>query len=313
MNPVIEELLIMVERDPVPAAHTSSFWKHYGRETTVERSGDELVLRGSGFGNMYAPRPLGKATHLLQRITYSRVTSRLHSYKSVWKTAIRLAHDLQFDLTFDVWRQSVALAVLADHWAAHNLSPRTFAMIGDGYGFLGALVRRRLPESRIYCIDLPKTLVFQAQTHEQADRTAKMSIVPKDWGVADVNFVLPQHIEFISDDIDCAVNIASMMEMKDSSIAAYFTFLRHRSTPQSRFYCVNRLRKELPGGEVTSFKDYPWRGDDEVFVDGPCPYYTHFLGPHTLSKGPKVLGVRVPFINHFDGMIMHRLAHLAPI
>ena len=303
----------MVERDPVPAAHTSSHWQHYGGETIVERSGDELVLRGSGFGTMYAPRPLGQAAHLLQRITYSRVTSRLHSYKSVWRTAIRLARDLQFDLTFDVWKQSVALAVLADHWAAHNLSPRTFAMIGDGYGFLGALVRRRLPESRIYCIDLPKTLVFQAHTHEQADRTAKMSIVSKDGGVADVNFVLPQHIELISDDIDCAVNIASMMEMKDSSIASYFTFLRQRSTPQSRFYCVNRLLKELPGGEVTRFQDYPWQEGDDLFIDGPCPYHTRFFARHTLPRGPKLLGMRVPFVNYFDGIIMHRLVHLAPI
>lgn len=81
-------------------------------------------------------------------------------------------------------------------------------------------------------------------------------------GGADVVFALPQDIEIISDQIDCAVNIASMQEMKPSSIQAYFAFLRKRSGPGSRFYCVNRLHKELPGGEVASFYDYPWRQDD---------------------------------------------------
>ena len=103
-----------------------------------------------------------------------------------------------------------------------------------------------------------------------------------------------------------------MQEMNPHSIDSYFKFLRIRSTQSSRFYCVNRLRKELPGGEVPIFTDYPWEKQDEVFIDFRCPYYTHFVGP-TGSKGPRVLRVRVPLINHFDGQIMHRLVHLAPV
>lgn len=104
-------------------------------------------------------------------------------------------------------------------------------------------------------------------------------------------------MERIAEEIDCAISIASMQEMNEVSIAAYFTFLRWRSKPSSRFYCVNRLQKELPGGEVTSFYAYPWREDDEVFMDGPCPYYTHFFAPYTIPNGPRLFGVRVPFIN----------------
>jgi hypothetical protein len=247
-------------------------------------------------------------------MTYWRVTARLNSYKSVWRTAIRLAHDLQFDLTFDVWKQSVALATLVDHWAEYNLSPRTFALIGDGYGFLGALVRRWLPESRVYFIDLPKMLVFQAQPGASRSWRHHVHCLQERGGCkTDTMLVLPQDVGVISDEIDCAINIASMQEMNDFSISSYFTLLRRRSTPRSRFYCVNRLRKELPGGEVTSFKDYPWREDDEVFIDGPCPYYTHFLSRHTLDRGPRVIGVRIPFINDFDGIILQRLVRLARV
>ncbi len=116
MNPVIEELLQIVEKDPLPAADTSSHWLLYGGNTTVERRGDKLVLIGSGFGSMNAGGRLARAAGLVERLTYWPVTTRLHSYASIWRTARRLAHDLSVDLTFDVWKQSVALALQADHW-----------------------------------------------------------------------------------------------------------------------------------------------------------------------------------------------------
>jgi len=315
MNPIIESLVEIAESDPLPAAYTSSHWQRYERETLVERRGDVLVLRGVGFGSVYAR---SYATHILnvfERLSYRPVTKVLAHYSSVWNTARRLARDLSFGLTFDVWKCAVALALLAEHWAVNGLQPKSFALIGDGYGFLGALVRRYRPSSRLYCIDLPKMLVFQARTYELADREARMSVLSANnkSGQGNIVFVLPQEVENILDEIDCAINIASMQEMNEFSVASYFTFLRRRSTPRSRFYCVNRSRKELPGGEVSSFNNYPWHKDDDVFIDGPCPYYTHILSPQTLPKGPKLLGVRVPLINYFDDVLKHRLVHLAPL
>lgn len=137
---------------------------------------------------------------------------------------------------------------------------------------------------------------------------------PESWSDSEgVFFVAPQHAELIPENIDCAVNVASMGEMSKSSISSYFRFLRSRSSSGSRFYCVNRLQKELPDGEITRFYDYPWGKDDDIFIDGPCPYFTHYLESTTAPNGPRLLGVRVPFINYFDGALAHRLAHLAPL
>lgn len=256
MNPVIEELLRIVEKDPLPAADTSSYWQLYGGQTIVERRGDELVLLGSGFATMNTGGRLSRAASLVQRLTYWPVTARLRNYAPIWRTARHLAYDLSTDLTFDVWRQSVALALLADHWAANNLSPKTFAVIGDGHGFLGALIRRHFPDARVYLIDLPKMLVFQAHTHELAGLGSAMSIMSTNSATPTAaTFILPEHVELISDQIDCAFNIASMQEMTDYSIASYFKFLRRRSTASSRFYCVNRLRKELPGERSRTSKN----------------------------------------------------------
>ena len=314
MHPVYEHLLKAVEADPLPAAYTSSYWQRFGREAVVERHGEALVLRGVEFGAVATRNPARHLCHWLERLSYRAVTASLPAYPAVWRAVKQLARDCGYSLTFDVWKSGVALATLADHWERHELSPRRFALIGDGYGFLGVLIRRWIPEATVYCIDLPKTLVFQARTHERAFPQARMAVLDEGGpsGEAAVTFVPPPHVERIPDRIDCAVNIASMQEMNPFTIATYFTMLRRRSGPQSRFYCVNRQRKELPGGEVSCFDAYPWRAEDEIFLDGPCPYYTRFLALSTRPSGPRVAGVRVPFVNGFDGVHWHRLARLAP-
>ena len=310
-NPVIEELLAIVEADPLPAEHTSSHWQLRGGRITVQRTGGRLVLQAYGFGRVDRKWGfLGRRVQSLERLTYWNVTSPLKSYPPVWRMARRLAADLKFDLTFDVWRQAVALSVLTDHWAAYGLSHQTFALIGDGYGFLGALIRRQFPESRVYSIDLPKILIFQARTHQLANPHDTLLVGGKETG--DVVMVQPDEVESIPVGIDCAVNIASMQEMTSASIESYFTFLRRRSTSRSRFYCVNRSHKALVGGEVTNFEKYPWQSDDEVFIDARCPYISHVLARRTSGNGPRVLGVRVPFVNYLGGTQMHRLVHLAP-
>ena len=314
MPPLLDALLEIVDSDPLPSGHTSSHWREYGRQTVVERRAGTLTLRASGFETVDRMSFRGRILHGLERLSYRSATAQLKPYTRIWGLARRLADDLSAHPNFYVLKSACALAVLVEHWDAHGISPRTFALIGDGYGFLGALIRRWLPDARLYCIDLPKTLVFQVRTHATADPGATTSLLSGSGPVreTEIVFVLPQAVEDITETIDCAINIASMGEMSDSSIRSYFTFLRRRSAAHSRFYCVNRLRKELPGGEVTDFHTYPWRSDDEIFIDGPCPYYRYFFSPSTRALGPRLFGVRVPYINYFDGVMMHRLVHLTP-
>ncbi len=314
MHPVIESLLEVVERDPYPNGYTSVYWRREGEKTRIRRDGNTVCLMGFGIGTSRRQGLAWQAARGLERLSYRRVIRELRSYPRNWKLAKRLARELSIPTTYDVWRYAVIFSVLTDHWDAHGLSPRTFAMIGDGNGFLGALVRRARPIARMYSIDLPKTLVFQACTHGKAGRRASMARLAGNGSPnAEVTFVLPQEIEEIPDPIDCAVNVASMQEMSEHSIATYFTFLRRRSERDSRFYCVNRGTKTLPGGEVTQFSDYPWCREDQIFLDGRCAYYHHYVSRCMTSRGPRLFGLRVPFVNYFDGDMLHRLVHLAPL
>lgn len=202
--------------------------------------------------------------------------------------------------------------MLTDHWRRQGLTPSTFALIGDGEGFLGALIGRRHPATRLYYMDLPKQLVFQAATQERANPGRTLGVLSGrgDSAEADSLFVSPADLEAIPESIDCAITIDSMQEMRASSIAAYFAFLRRRSAPTSHFYCVNRVRKTLIGGETAVFHDYPWQPADTVWLDGPCPYHRWFLAPQTGPQGPRLCGLRIPFVNDWDP-VWHRLARLA--
>ena len=313
MSALLRALQERVEQDPLPAAHTSSHWQLHGRHTVVEFAEDDVRLQASGFETVAHPRLGGRLLHAAEWWSYRGVRRTLRSFPAAWRAVQGLLKTLGGGPDFYALKNACALATLADHWTAYGLQPRVAAVIGDGAGFFGALLRRWQPRLRLSCIDLPKILVFQARTHEQADPAARLGLVgAPGWEEADVVFVPPQEAEGLPGPVDCAVNMASMQEMTPESIAGYFRFLRRRSSPQARFYCINREEKVLPGGEVARFIDYPWGRDDEVFLDGPCPYYTHFFAPYTLPRGPKVLGWRVPCVNSFDGGTRHRLVHLAP-
>ncbi len=308
VHPIIAELCDIAKRDPLPPDHTSSHWAVYGEQTRAEIDKDGLHLHGVGFGD-YQRRLLQWLPAIVGRWSHRKASSECRSFADTHTTAIRLARDLRLGYTYDVWRQTVALSVLRDHWEEYDLQPQSFLMIGDGHGFLGALVRRVIPDAHIYSVDLPKMLVFQAVTYAHSDPVACLNVGAS--AESDVDFLKPEDIENLPSEIDCAVNVASMAEMKAESIHSYFNCLRARSAGHSRFYCVNRATKTHPDGTKISFSAYPWKPADEVFIDGHCPYYSHFWSMNTAPDGPRFAGVRVPFLNAFDGPVLHRLTRLA--
>jgi hypothetical protein len=125
-----------------------------------------------------------------------------------------------------------------------------------------------------------------------------------------MNPVIESLLEIVDRDPHCE---HAGNERNQYSVLFCFSAPPQHAAVAVRFDCVNRMRKQLPEGEVSAFAEYPWQGDDEVFIDGQCPFYSHFLAPYTLPNGPRLFGVRIPYVNYFDGIHLHRLARLAPL
>jgi hypothetical protein len=174
-------------------------------------------------------------------------------------------------------------------------------IIGDGYGFLGTLIKMKFPKAKIIFVNLgvilpfdvinfsrlfPKTKLFHLQSIKDFDSITNYSVV----------FLEGEQYELLNNlPISLFVNIASMQEMDMPVINKYFNIMV-TSSVESYFYCCNREEKILPDGNIIRFADYPWRGD--VLVDEPCPWY---------SKYPSSIP---PFWRPFDGIHQHKLIKL---
>ena len=219
----------------------------------------------------------------MERQSYRAVTRRFPLYPSIWKLGCHLATEIGWRPAWDVWRLAMSATVLRTFWQDHGL-PRTVVLIGDGYGFLAALLSR-LCTARIWSVELPDMMPLQIETFRRAH--------------APIVVLSPREAAGLPEWIDCAVNVCSMQEMTEANVAFYFRLLRPRSAPQSHFYCVNRLEKDLGADGVRRFHEYPWTPQDTVYLDEPCPYFRHrFL-------------TRAPYRVRFE-ICWHRLVHLAP-
>jgi hypothetical protein len=296
-NSTFAELVRLVELDPLPQAHTSAHWQEYGLRTRVTRRDGKLVLLAQGFDGIHES-PLLRPLRLAERLSYRKVSRQYRNYEKVLSAGSDVARDLGGTITNSAFIATLAASLLLDHIENQRLTVSSVVIIGDGAGFLGTLLRRLLPNSRLYCIDLPKMLVFQAQAHILTSK-ARLSVMTSQTGEpAQTTFLVPDAIERVEENVDLAINIDSMQEMNPQSTQAYFAFLRRRSHDNSRFYCLNRESKVFSDGTESVFAKYPWRSDDTVFIDELCPFHTHFLDWHP------------PFFRRFDGPSRHRLVRL---
>ena len=213
-----------------------------------------------------------KPIQALERLSYWQVTSALPAYPEAWTTIKHIARRDRLDLTFDVWKCAVIYALLKRYLVGQRV-----LIIGDGFGVLARLISESLRPPWLGLIDLPEQLVCQRRHLRRS-----------------ASFCEPQDVLSLPP-FEVAINVASMQEMTKEMIGTYFYVMRKN---KALFYCLNRLEKKLPGGEIVRFVDYHWSSKDFVLIDEKCPFYTHML---------------TPLPTRFDGEHWHRLALLTDL
>lgn len=287
----------------------SSHWRAYAPKSTVT-VGEDGVPRdavGVGFGDMNVRRPANAL--------FTSVAAVLHgmSHPARRRVLPAIAATRQASaragLVFnqDALRQALTFALLREHLEREQV--RRIMMIGDGYGLLGAVLAAWRPSAQVIFVDLGRSLLFQVMTCGRVFPSATHALV----GTNDDDAVVRSRFVYCPADkvaglklepVDLAINIASMQEMTAETIDGYFTLLR--KAPTRWFYCCNRDRKVMPGGEVAEFARYPWHEDDVHVVDGPCPWHQWFVAPRR-AAGAVPVSLRTPY----DGPHFHRLTRLA--
>jgi putative sugar O-methyltransferase len=178
-----------------------------------------------------------------------------------------------------------------------SLNGKRIAIIGDGYGTLGSLVKVLFPESRVVFINLGRTLAFDAFYSNLAvpQHSHQLTDGPGiDDCSEDFTYIEAEKVFSLPLRADIFVNIASMQEMDPDVVRRYFDLIMQQSEG-TYFYCCNRLEKSLPDGTVSRFFDYGWKAENKILVDELCPWY---------QEAPMN---RPPFRYRFDGPTHHRL------
>ncbi len=272
---------------------TSSFWLAFNPQIDASLTGDEINLSGYGFGEF-------RHSTIANHIKYGIPQLLCTSYKkqlidpSLWVLGKTIANHQGRLFNFDMVRQILSLdSILCS--LPHK--PKSCAVIGDGYGVMASLLATKFPESAIYSINLGKQLLFDAiysvpgsrekvLIEKEFDPTPALYFVEAD----NAHLLKGRHIELF-------INIASMQEMNESAIKAYFQLMRAQNI-DSFLYCCNREEKHHPDGYVSKFDNYPWDKADKHTFNTVCPWYNEL--PTTIP----------PFWKKFDGPHRHALTQL---
>jgi SAM-dependent methyltransferase len=300
--------------DHTPDGLVSSYWKDMHPRTKVIKSdSSSLALSGVGFGDFECQKWHHLVLAWTTTLIYLGVLKDRMAIIRMMGRARPLLKRLGFPMTNDAFRFMCVMALLERHIP----SGKKFRVIniGDGYGFLSAFIKELYPQAQICFVDLGKTLLFQAHYCSKAFPNAKHHLVsgPVSQQDAEADFIYCPAENLKELDalrFDVAINIASMQEMNVPTVRHYFDFLRQHMNTQNFFYCCNRTEKVLPGGELLKYFDFPWEQGDKYLVDEVCPWHKFYLATHQEPLGPRLAGVRIPFINYYDGAVWHRVAVL---
>ena len=302
--------------DKTPGQLVSSHWKAIHERSEVDVSPQGIEKFKFELGDYGYSKPHHKFLNWATIVLYLFRLENKNDIVWVLRKAIPLARRMKFPFTYDCFRQVCTAALLSRYIIA---SDRKFKVIniGDGYGFLSALIKELFPNAQLYLVDLGKTLLFQSYYCAKGFSDKDHYLVSREstrMGIdtaADFVYCSTEDLALLDDvSFDAAINVASMQEMNTETIRYYFQFLRGHMVPNNLFYCCNRLEKYLAGGEVTRFLSYPWDERDRVLIDEPCPWQRFYLSFHRTERGPKFFNRRVPLIAYYDGDMHHRLSTL---
>jgi len=294
----------------------SSYWKEHSSLASVkmDADGNVVLLSGAGFGALETKNPLNRILAYMGHLSYLIALPERAEIIRLMSPSREVIKRMGIFFSFDCFKQVCSLALIKKHMPLSMKKKRpVFMVVGDGCGFLSSLIKSVFPDSTIVLADIGTTLFFQAYYCQKVHpKYSHRGISETPFSAKEDFIYCPcERLEEVDMfEYDVAVNIVSMQEMNLPTIERYFSYLRKYCSKENLFYCCNRERKELPGGEVTEFLKYPWKADDRHLADGYCPWIKYYLSFNTEKKGPAPLGVRIPFINYFEGPIMHRLTTL---
>ena len=252
---------------------TSSFWRKYGDFQKVETNSEDYKLKGVMFGD-FEERSFFNIVKNIPTIIYLKKLLK-NCNKDLVNNIYWVAKKSGRRFSYDCARQALTINKLRQ--TLGNIDSKVFCIIGDGYGFLGSMIKKTFPKTRVIYINLGRTLFFDLYYSQKIFPNLKHNIIKnsKDKFSKDVNYIEAEKINLLNIKADIFINIVSMQEMDYEVINSYFDIFRNQIN-ETWFYCCNRKSKTLPDGKIINFDRYPWSSSDEILFEELCPWHQEF-------------------------------------
>lgn len=283
--------------------HVSSFWEESSAriKVAIGDDGNFKEFLGYGFGLVHKTHFINRMIHCGCNISYLLRLERKKEILDLWRKSGRVLRPIDSYLSSECFRQLYSLDAIMRHLSVGRDEDFIVLMIGDGYGFLSAMIKSIYPRCSIILVDIGKVLFFQSVNLQRIFPEASHALVSGNGGYPGNDFVYcpAEDLEIMEDArIKLIVNVASMQEMNNDTIQRYFEYIRRHAVPDNLFYCCNRKFKKLPDGEITEIYKYPWDVSDRHLIDGHCDFFRYYWS------------WRPPFVVYFDGPVFHRLTNM---
>ena len=276
---------------------TSSHWKKFGKEN-VRLINDEIVFgTGGGFGDFVYSTFYNRLKYIPQFFLINKYLLHHSNNHLIRNFSKDVAHKSRRIYSFDCAKHVIILEKTLESLNIKKFSDseiKCIAVIGDGYGYFGNLLKFFGPEIKIIFINLGKQLIFDLSLSKKIHPKTECLLVEtaSDFTKsADMYFLEAENYHLLEGQkIDLFYNIVSMQEMNKSVVDQYFNLMRSSTSSNTYFFCLNREVKILPDGEKLIFDEYPWKDSKTIYEEAnplwyrkyPCntpPFWRPFDGP----------------------------------
>ena len=138
---------------------TSSHWKHYGRKISVIKTQESYELKGHSFGTLMKRNALSVLLTIPERLMLRKLLRENNSNHKTVNNVIKLIKSWNTVFQYNHAKNLLCFDFIDSHGLFNK--PGCICIIGDGYGFLGTLIKSMFPTKRIIFINLGKQLFFE--------------------------------------------------------------------------------------------------------------------------------------------------------
>jgi hypothetical protein len=209
---------------------TSSYWDAHGQNVTVKNQDGNLQHNNPGFISAQRSTIVPELLNLPIRILLHGLLKKYEARGSTIDRA-KLAVNAQKVLFEFNHAKQVLIYDLISSFGLFS-APRTICIIGDGYGYLGSLIKLANPETKLIFVNLGRNLLIDLLGFQKVhpESSPVLASSKKDIQSAPANttvFLEAEKFELLSDStISLFINIASMQEMDHNIIERYFQYMR---------------------------------------------------------------------------------------